>query len=120
MAQTEKGIIYPFDYSETADVPADFKALAESIDALLNDYVQNADIEDTIVNVSYNDGALTFTFKDESTKIVSIADLVSDLISDTDIVDNLTTDDSTKVLSAKQGKRLFDMIGDVESLLEVI
>ena len=30
----------------------------------------------------------------------------------TDIVDNLTTDSSTKVLSAKQGKELADLIGD--------
>lgn len=29
----------------------------------------------------------------------------------TDIVDNLTTTDATKVLSAKQGKELADMIG---------
>ncbi len=120
MAQTEKGIVYPFDYNEVADVPADFKALAESIDTLLNRYSQNTELEDTIVDVSYNDGILTFTFKDESTKTVSIADLVSGLISSTDIVDNLTTNDSTKVLSAKQGKILYDMIGDVESLLEVI
>lgn len=30
----------------------------------------------------------------------------------TDIVDNLTTNDATKVLSAKQGKALADLIGD--------
>lgn len=29
----------------------------------------------------------------------------------TDIVDNLTTNDATKVLSAKQGKALNDLIG---------
>ena len=30
----------------------------------------------------------------------------------TDIVDNLTTNDATKVLSAKQGKALADLIGN--------
>lgn len=34
------------------------------------------------------------------------------LMSDSDIVDNLTTNDATKVLSAKQGKVLNDLIGD--------
>ena len=33
------------------------------------------------------------------------------------IIDNLTTDDATKVLSAKQGKVLNDMIGDAISYI---
>ena len=35
----------------------------------------------------------------------------SGMLTSSDIVDNLTTNDSTKVLSAKQGKALNDMIG---------
>ena len=34
-----------------------------------------------------------------------------------DIVDNLTTNDATKVLSAKQGKALKDLIGDAISYI---
>lgn len=33
------------------------------------------------------------------------------------IIDNLTTDDNTKVLSAKQGKVLNDMIGDISTII---
>ena len=39
-----------------------------------------------------------------------VNNIVSKMIKNTDIVDNLTTNDSTKVLSAKQGKALSDHI----------
>lgn len=32
---TEKGIYYPYDYSEVADIPEDMKKMAESIDIIL-------------------------------------------------------------------------------------
>lgn len=35
----------------------------------------------------------------------------------TDIVDNLTTTDGTKPLSAKQGKALNDLIGDISTII---
>ena len=35
MATTEKGIYYPSDYSANADIPADMKAMAESIEKTL-------------------------------------------------------------------------------------
>ena len=35
----------------------------------------------------------------------------------TSIADNLTTNDATKVLSAKQGKALKDEIGDISDLI---
>lgn len=43
-----------------------------------------------------------------------VSDLTNDsgFITSSDIVDNLTTNDATKVLSAKQGKALKDLIGD--------
>lgn len=36
MATTEKGIYYPTDYTKVADVPADFKQLAESVDKAID------------------------------------------------------------------------------------
>ena len=36
------------------------------------------------------------------------------------IVDNLTTDDNTKVLSAKQGKALNDTLGDISSVISAV
>lgn len=164
MGQTTKGIVYPSDYSEVADVPADMQTMAESIDELLQDIDEQCEdyalitetgnkielvlntttfkisavlkdknnntintsneidlpIEGMITNISYNNKNLIITYQSGQTSTVSIADLISGLVSSNDIVDNLTTNDSTKVLSAKQGKVLYDMIGDVESLLEVI
>lgn len=45
MATTNKGIYYPDDYSQVADVPADLKKLAESVDEAIDDIPQYDDIE---------------------------------------------------------------------------
>lgn len=37
MATTSKGIYYPNDYTKVADVPADMKALAKSVDTVIDD-----------------------------------------------------------------------------------
>lgn len=50
------------------------------------------------------------------TKFAELNHTHSEYINPT-IVDNLTTDDNTKVLSAKQGKVLNDMIGDAISYI---
>ena len=48
MATTQKGIYYPNDYTKVADVPADMKALAESVDTAIEnatkDLAKNTDI----------------------------------------------------------------------------
>ncbi len=79
-------------------------------------------LESTIVGASYNNAAkdITFTLQNGSTLIVPLDDLVSGLPSEawvntyfipkTSIVDNLTTNDATKVLSANQGKVLKEYI----------
>ena len=41
MATTEKGIYYPNDYSSVADVPEDFKKLAESVNTAIEDLDTN-------------------------------------------------------------------------------
>ena len=41
MATTSKGIYYPNDYTKVADVPADMKALAKSVDTVIDD-INNA------------------------------------------------------------------------------
>lgn len=52
-------------------------------------------------------------YTDEASAIKTALD--SSYISKTDIVDNLTTNDNTKALSAKQGKALYDMIAGIEN-----
>lgn len=53
-----------------------------------------------------NDGSV-----DTSTYLTSHQD-ISGKVNTSDIVDNLSTDNASKVLSAKQGKVLNDLIGD--------
>lgn len=77
-------------------------------------------LESAIVSASYDSVTkdITFVLQSGSTLVVPLDDLVSGLASETwvttyfipktAIVDNLTTDDPTKVLSAKQGKALQD------------
>lgn len=45
MATTNKGIYYPADYTKVADVPADMKALAESVDTA----IENSKYDDTAI-----------------------------------------------------------------------
>lgn len=67
-------------------------------------------VESVVVNASYDNNTkkLTLTLANGNTIEISLADLVSGLVKTSDIADNLTTNDSTKVLSAKQGKVLND------------
>lgn len=67
----------------------------------LSNYVQKSNTSGLIKN----DGTI-----DTSAYITSSA--ISGMLTSSDIADNLTTNDSTKVLSAKQGKALKDLIGD--------
>jgi len=45
-------------------------------------------------------------------KFAAINHTHTGMLTSSDIADNLTTNDATKVLSAKQGKALKDLIGD--------
>lgn len=52
MATTEKGIYYPYDYTKTADVLADMKTMAESVDAAIEKSKYNdKDIKDEVKNI---------------------------------------------------------------------
>ena len=67
-------------------------------------------VENVVVSGSYNNTTkkLVLTLANGNTIEINIGDLVSGLVATSDIADNLTTNDSTKVLSAKQGKVLND------------
>lgn len=54
---------------------------------------------------------MTVSSSNTSVQSVKTA-LDAQYVKKSDIVDNLTTNDATKVLSAKQGKALKDLIGD--------
>lgn len=57
MATTGKGIYYPTDYSKVADVPADLKKLAESVNKAIDDIPEydDADVKGDIRNLKEND-----------------------------------------------------------------
>jgi len=67
-------------------------------------------IESVVVSGSYDsvNKTIILTLANGNTITISVGDLVSGLVKTSDIVDNLTTNDGTKVLSAKQGKVLND------------
>ena len=67
-------------------------------------------MESVVVNGEYDstNKQIVLTLENGNTITISVSDLVSGLIPTSDIADNLTTNDSTKVLSAKQGKVLND------------
>ena len=52
MAVTPKGIVYPSDYSEIADLPTDLQAMAESIDTALDNV--SIDVDDELSPTSEN------------------------------------------------------------------
>jgi hypothetical protein len=68
----------------------------------LSTYVQKSSTSGLIKN----DGSI------DTSSYLTTGTASSTYIPKTDIVDNLTTNDNTKVLSAKQGKVLKDLIGD--------
>lgn len=67
-------------------------------------------VENVVVSGSYDSVTkkLILTLANGNTIEINIGDMVSGLVSTSDIADNLTTNDGTKVLSAKQGKILND------------
>ena len=52
MAVTPKGIVYPSDYSEIADLPTDLQAMADSIDTALDNV--SIDVDDELSPTSEN------------------------------------------------------------------
>lgn len=69
-------------------------------------------IETLVANAKYDESEkkLVLTLKNGTTIDVSVADLISGLVNESDIVDNLTSTDTDKPLSANQGKVLKDAI----------
>ena len=57
MATTGKGIYYPTDYTKIADVPADLKQLAESVDKAIGDIPEydDTDVKEDINDLKEND-----------------------------------------------------------------
>ena len=67
-------------------------------------------MESVVVSGEYDstNKQIILTLENGNTIAISVSDLVSGLIPTSDIVDNLTTNNASKVLSAKQGKVLND------------
>ena len=74
MAITKKGIYYPDNYDKVADVPADLKKLAESVDTLIEENVLS-------IEKSNEDRDKKITSNAESIKTIqkSIADTTKEI-----------------------------------------
>lgn len=92
-------------------IPTNISAFTNDVGYLtqhqsLANYVQKS----STTGLLRNDGTVDTTSYATSSQI-------SSMLTDSDIVDNLTTSDATKVLSAKQGKELKDLIGSAISYI---
>lgn len=122
MAQTEKGIIYPYDYNEVADVPSDFKALAESIDRILSDYSLNTESGNKIVlemnNTTYKIKAV---LKDKDDNVISTSNEIDLPLEG--MVTNISYNNQTLTLTHQDGHTtevsIADLISDLASKEEV-
>lgn len=79
MATTKKGIYYPDDYNSVADVPEDFKEMAESIDKTIEDNKYNDKkiidrldkIDDSIEDLNKQDGDTIKDIEDINEKLTN-------------------------------------------------
>lgn len=79
MATTKKGIYYPDDYNSVADVPQDFKEMAESIDKAIENNKYNDkniidrldNIDDNIENLEEQDSKTTKDIQDINEKLIN-------------------------------------------------
>ena len=122
MAQTEKGIVYPYDYNEVADVPADFKALAESIDALLNDYSLNTDSGNKIVlEMNSTTYKIKAVLKDKDDNVINTSNEIDLPLEN--MVTNISYNNQTLTLTHQDGQTtevsIADLISDLASKEEV-
>lgn len=84
MGQTTKGIVYPSDYSEIADLPSDLQTMAESIDTAIDGVTIPIDsaLSPTSTNPVQNK-VIYETLEDYQAKIDSSNKLSADLVDDT-------------------------------------
>lgn len=105
MAVTPKGIVYPSDYSEIADLPTDLQAMAESVDTALGNVTIDVDsaLSPTSENPVQNKVIYTaLEAKENATnKVTSISSSSTD----------------TQYPSAKC---VYDIVGDIETILETL
>lgn len=100
MAKTSKGIYYPYNYSEIADVPEDMKQMAESINKILED----KEVDETTQN----------------TKIVDLQNKIAELEKEnTELANNMPWNivrgkNMHITDSAKYSKNRLEISGDIE------
>lgn len=141
MGQTTKGIVYPSDYSEIADLPLDLQAMAESIDTAIDGVTIPIDsaLSPTSTNPVQNK-VIYETLGNYQSKIDSSHKLSADLVDDTSTTNKFVDAEEKATWNAKQNALTFDttptenstnpvtsggiktyvdtIVGDIESILE--
>lgn len=97
----------PTSHNHTVENIVDFPSIPSKLSDLTNDsnFIETSNINGLV----RNDGTI------DTTKYLINHQDISGKINYTDIIDNLTTNDGGKPLSAKQGKMLADMIGEIQA-----
>lgn len=95
MATTNKGIYYPTDYTKVADVPADMKALAESVDtAIENSEYDDSAIKQDISNIKSEQTTQNTNISANTTKNAEQDSLIQKL---KDNMINISTEEDTSL-----------------------
>ncbi len=103
MGQTTKGIVYPSDYSEIADLPSDLQTMAESIDTAIDGVTIPIDsaLSPTSTNPVQNK-VIYETLEDYQAKIDSSHKLSADLVDDTSTTNKFVTASEKSQITTNQ------------------
>ena len=109
MGQTTKGIVYPSEYSEIADLPSDLQTMAESIDTAIDGVTIPIDsaLSPTSTNPVQNK-VIYETLGNYQSKIDSSHKLSADLVDDTSTTNKFVTASEKTTWNAKQNALTFD------------
>lgn len=125
MGQTTKGIVYPSDYSEIADLPLDLQTMAESIDTAIDGVTIPIDsaLSPTSTNPVQNK-VIYETLGNYQSKIDSSHKLDSDLVDDTNQTHKFVTASEKAQITTNQNAiagikngTTIDSFADVETAL---
>ena len=119
MATTEKGIYYPTDYSKVADVPADLKELAESVDKAIDDIPEydDTDVKDDIRDLKEDDKQQDKDIETLQTKQTELEAEIQELEQDIQsnaIIEETEQAKSLHILDASGARGFLSVLGNKE------
>lgn len=119
MATTGKGIYYPTDYTKIADVPADLKQLAESVDKAIGDIPEydDTDVKEDINDLKENDKQQDTDIETLQTKQTELETEIQELEQDiqaNSIIEETEQAKSLYILDASGARGFLSVLGNTE------